>query len=125
MTIAEYKKWKAKNVKRTSFKKYHNTFTDYNGVRYHSKREAEYAQQLDFMLKKKQLYDWKRQITFPIEVAGEHICNVIVDFELTWKEGEKPQYWEVKSLPTMTPEWKLKFKLLKALYPDILFHVVT
>jgi hypothetical protein len=89
--------------------------TIYNGIKYHSKKEAEFAKKLDILKKAKKIKKWDRQLKLPIVVNGEKICNYIMDFVVETKEG-KTQYWEIKGYETQV--WKLKWKLLKAQLKD-------
>jgi hypothetical protein len=46
--------------------KYHARRTEYNGERYDSKAEAEYAATLDLLLKSREIKDWERQVLVPL-----------------------------------------------------------
>lgn len=96
--------------------KYGARRTEYNGILYASKREAEYAQELDLRVRIGEIVSWERQIPFELVVAGTKICRYILDFVEIDKDGNRT-YIEVKGFPT--PEWKLKFKLFKALFPHV------
>lgn len=89
--------------------------TEYNGKTYHSAFEAEYAQYLDILLKAKQIKSWRGQIRMPLDVNKHHICNYIVDFEVTNNDGSIT-YIEVKGYETDV--WRMKWKLFEALYGD-------
>lgn len=100
--------------------KYNSRTCEYKGEKYHSKKEAEVARELDlrmFLNKQDPLYihSWERQIKFPIVVNEKKVCNYIVDFAIIDKDGNK-EYIEVKGY--MTPVASLKIKLFRALYPD-------
>lgn len=101
--------------------KYGATATEYNGVRYHSKREATYAQELDLRVRAHDVASWEGQVKMPIVVNGKHICNYIIDFVEVDKKGNK-LYVEVKGW--WTPEAKLKRKLFEALYPELRYAIV-
>jgi hypothetical protein len=92
----------------------------YDGILYASKFEMEYAQMLDAYKRSGLVEWWIRQHVFPLKVSGQHICNYIVDFVVI-SEGKK-HYVEVKGMET--PAYKLKYKLFKALYPDVDLRVV-
>lgn len=102
--------WLIKN-----YSKYHNIKTEYNGIKYDSKKEAQFAQDLDMLKRAGEIKDWKRQIAFKMVVEGEIICRHYVDFEIEHNDGSK-ELVEIKSKSTMTPLWKLKKKLLYALF---------
>lgn len=89
--------------------------TVYKGVKYHSKKEAAYASKLDLLKKAKKIKEWDRQLRIPLEVNGHKICTYIMDFVVTTNE-DKTQYIEVKGYETQV--WKLKWKLLQALFKD-------
>lgn len=48
------------------YNKYNAKKTVYNGQKYDSKKEAEYAEILDGLLKQKKILGWKRQVRFPL-----------------------------------------------------------
>jgi len=101
--------------------KYGAKLTEYNGKKYHSKREAAYAEELDWRLKAGDIKSWRGQVNTPLAVAGNLICRYIVDFVITENDGTE-KYIEVKGY--WTPEAKLKLKLFNALYPDIKLEIV-
>ena len=101
--------------------KYNNQSKEYNGRYYHSKKEAAYAQELDLLKKAGEIKDWKPQHRVSLDVNGYHICNYIVDFLVTNKYGEEELH-EVKGFETDL--WRIKRKLLEAIYPDIKYIVI-
>jgi hypothetical protein len=106
------------------FNKYNAKKTEYNGVLYDSKREAEHAFQLDMRLKargKDRIKSWTRQITLPLMVNNQLICKHRVDFQITHLDGSI-EFVEVKGM--LTRDYKLKLKLLRALYQDIKYTIV-
>lgn len=98
--------------------KYGNKRTEYNGTTYDSKREAEYARELDLLLHEVngKLASWERQVPVPIIVNGKKICTIVVDFRETFKDGTR-RYVEVKGHETK--DWILKWKLFEAIYPAL------
>ncbi len=83
----------------------------YEGNSYHSKKEAQYAAELDMLMRGKAIKSWQRQVK--IELLGENgtkVCNYFIDFVVTHKDGTT-EYVEVKGFET--PEWKLKWKLFE------------
>ena len=94
------------------FSKYRAKRTEYGGVVYHSKKEAEYAQWLDI-----QGIDYSRQERYPLVVNGFLVATYIADFLVADGVVEVKGYW--------TPVAKLKWKLFCALYPDLKKKVVT
>ena len=100
--------------------KYGAKKTMYRNVLYHSKKEAEYAMELDSELLKKKISAWSGQETLIIDVNGMHICNVIVDFRVVHLDGTI-EYVEVKGYATDV--WKLKRKLVQAVHRNIKYTV--
>ena len=93
--------------------KYRAKKTVYNGVTYHSKFEAEYAQKLDWRVKAKDIDSWDRQVKIALNVNGVHICNYFIDFIIIHNNGNF-ELAEIKGVET--PVWKLKWKLFLATY---------
>lgn len=93
--------------------KYGAKKTEYNGVLYDSKREAAYAHELDLRLKAHDINGWIRQVPFPLDVNGQLIAKYVMDFVVYHKDGTV-ELVEVKGFET--PVYKLKVKLLKAIY---------
>jgi hypothetical protein len=93
----------------------------YNRHTYHSGREAEYAQELDWRVKAGELREWRRQVPIELCVGGKLICTYTIDFVEIDRDG-KETWTEVKGFET--PEWRLKWKLFEALYPDRSMQVV-
>jgi len=95
--------------------RYGNIRNEYNGRVYHSKKEANYAAELDLLKKAGQIADWKPQVRIPLDVNGFHICNYYIDFEVSHND-ETTEYVEVKGF--QTDVWRMKWKLLEALYDE-------
>jgi|SRR6185369_4088245 len=93
----------------------------YNGVVYDSKAEALYAFRLDGLKAAGEILGWNRQVKIPLWVQGVRVCVMVVDFEVSLLDGDL-QYHEVKGWET--PEYKIKLKLFKALYPNADYRVV-
>lgn len=120
--------WSGKN-------KYHNVSTEYNGKRYDSKMEANYAYELDMRVKAKEVIRWDRQITIHINfkkikgnwiLTDEHIndlkeknieCYHLKDYRIDFvaylKDGSE-EWIEVKGMEL--PEWKMKFALTEMIF---------
>ena len=98
-----------------SYNKYGAKPTIYNGIKYHSKFEAEYAKNLDWRLKAKDIKRWERQVKISLDVNDSHICNYFMDFVIAHNTGAI-EYVEVKGVETAV--WKLKFKLFLAIYKN-------
>jgi hypothetical protein len=100
--------------------KYGNRKVMYRKCLYDSVKESEYAMQLDSDVFDGKIRGWKRQVTLALIVDDHHICNAIVDFMVMHKDGSI-EYVEVKGYPTDV--WKMKRKLIEALYPEIRYTV--
>lgn len=67
--------------------KYRNQPTIYDGDRYASKREAEYAAELDLRKKAGDIRDWWPQHSYDLTVNGHHVCKYIADFVILHNDG--------------------------------------
>ncbi len=93
--------------------KFHAVKQTYNGYSYDSKLEARKAFELDCLLKAKKIKSWTRQDR--IELKGENgsvICYYKPDFTVYHNDGTI-EIIEMKSKITMTPTWRIKWKLLQ------------
>ena len=95
--------------------KYGAKSTIYNGISYHSKKEAGYAGELDLMIKAGEIESWQRQKRISLDVDDFHICNYYIDFIVCHNDGTI-EYVEVKGFETEV--WRLKWKLFEALYSN-------
>lgn len=96
-------------------RKYKNKTTEYNGHLYHSIKEANYARELDARIKAGELKEFRRQVPVELRVNGMKICTYTIDFvEIDHRDNE--MWTEVKGFET--PEWKLKWKLFEAIFPE-------
>jgi hydrogenase maturation factor len=93
--------------------KYKNKRTVYNGITYHSQKEARFAALLDMQVKLKQIKGYERQVRIPLIVNNTRICVYIVDFVIMHIDNTL-EYIDVKGYET--PEFRLKWKLFNALY---------
>ena len=96
--------------------KYGNVRAEYDGYVYHSKKEAQYAQELDLRVKAKDIQSWERQRRLSLYVGEYHICDYVIDFVVHENDGSRT-YVEVKGFETDT--WRLKWKLTEALLHTI------
>lgn len=101
--------------------KYKARKTEYKGILYDSKREAEYAFELDMLKRAGEITTWQRQIIYPLTVNEIKIASFRVDFVIIRKD-RCHEVHEVKGFET--PEYKLKAKLFTALYPDVIYRVI-
>jgi hypothetical protein len=99
-----------------NFSKYGNRKQVYNGRRYHSALEADYAFQLDMRVKAKQIKSWEPQVKISLDVGKFHICNYYMDFVVTHLDGSR-EYVECKGM--ITRDFVIKRRLFEALLPKI------
>ena len=88
----------------------------YNGRSYHSRKEAAYAQELDWRLKAGEIIEIIPQYKLELYVKGIKICNYYMDFKVILPD-ESVELIEVKGFPTAL--WKLKWKLTEALLEEL------
>ena len=119
MTPAEYQAYygKKKNADQTANRlKFKNIHTEVDGIRFDSKKEAEYYGQLKIRKKSGDIEGFVRQMTFKIEVNGVHICDYRCDF-VVYPPGKPAEVIDVKSPTTAKmPEFRIKKALMKAVH---------
>lgn len=118
MKASEYRALRAKEG---TSRKLHNNPHEYGGVRYDSQLEANYAWELDVRVKAGDLLAWERQVPLPLLVNDVLIATYRIDFVEHLPDGTSV-YTEVKGHETDV--WKLKWKLFKALYPDLHTQII-
>ena len=69
--------------------------TMFAGLRFHSRKEADYAAQLD--LRKRaigvdRILSWKPQVRIKLEVNGILICTYVCDFLVCFHDGSSARY---------------------------------
>lgn len=90
--------------------KYNAIQTECDGIKFGSKKEARYYLELKLLVKSGDVIGFFRQV--PIHLPGG--VKYIMDFLVFYSNGECAGI-EVKGYET--PEWKIKKKLVDALYP--------
>jgi hypothetical protein len=116
MNIAEYKEYIAKeNSKPQS--KWRNQITEYNGRKYHSKKEAEFAKDLDIQQKAKEVIKIEPQVPFILKIGDIKMAKYVLDFRVTYKDGSIKHY-DVKGAKQGLPYdiFVIKKKLMKVIY---------
>lgn len=97
--------------------KYGAIKTEYGGRIYDSKREAGYAQHLQYLKHAKNLSDRvvniQYQVPYVIKVRGTKVCKYIADFVVLYGDG-KEEVIDAKGFKTDV--YKLKKKLVEAQY---------
>lgn len=111
MNLTDYKKTLKKG------NKYGSKKTEYNGVFYDSKREANFAAHLDNLKHavdpKEKVIDVKRQVPYPIQINNQHICKYLADFVVVYGDG-RTEVIDVKGFKTEV--YRLKKKMVEAQY---------
>ena len=98
--------------------KYKNRKVTVDGVTFDSAGEARRWAELQLLEKSGAIRNLERQVRVPLVVNGQKICAVVGDF--LYFEGQKRVLEDHKSEFTRRlPVWRLKKKLLAALYPAI------
>jgi DNA-binding sugar fermentation-stimulating protein len=93
----------------------------YDGIVYDSKAEMRYAQELDLRVKAREIDAWERQWPIPLIVNGVRVTTVRVDFLVHHNDGSE-EFVEVKGFEKEI--YKLRAKLLRALFPNLKYTVV-
>jgi len=117
-----------------SFNKYRAVTCFRDGIRFDSRKEADYYVKLKLLKRAKIIKDFKRQVTFPLFgceallpgekakiVKIEKVADHRVDFVVSFPDGREEVH-EVKGFATDV--WNLKRKLFEANYPGIPYRVV-
>jgi hypothetical protein len=99
--------------------KYKNKITEVNGIKFHSKKEANRYLELKILEKATQIKSLELQPKIPLMVNGKKIGNYIGDFR--YFDIEKLEFIieDVKSPITKTPTYRLKKKILETYEPPI------
>lgn len=96
--------------------------TEYNGITYDSKREAEYARDLDILKQAGMILDYERQPVFPLQdrfIKNKKVyrpIRYVADFKVTYLDG-RVEIIDVKGFKTT--EFKLKEKMFHYRYRDL------
>ncbi|MEO6682592.1 MAG: DUF1064 domain-containing protein [Ginsengibacter sp.] len=92
--------------------KYRNIPCIVNGIRFQSRKEGRRYQILLLLLQAGEIFKLQLQVPFKLEVNGFKICTYKADFVYYDKKGNKVVE-DTKGV--LTPEFKLKQKLMKAI----------
>lgn len=90
--------------------KFHAIPTEYDGIKFASKKEAKRYQQLLLLIKAGEVLFFLRQVPFHLPGNIKYLC----DFVIFWANGEVT-FEDVKGIKT--PMYILKKKQVEALYP--------
>lgn len=99
--------------------KYHAKSNQFQGITYHSKLEAAYAEELELRRMAKDIKSWDRQVKLDLKVNGMHITNYYIDFVVHHNDGSR-EFVETKGLEL--GEWKMKWRILEATFDDFKKH---
>ena len=99
--------------------KYNNVKTNVGGLKFDSKKEAMRYLELKQMEKTGHISDLELQVVYPLIINGMIICKYIADFRYCINPSINYTVEDVKGVKT--PIYRLKKKLMKAIYKiDIL-----
>lgn len=103
--------------------KYGNKQVLYEGIKFHSKKEAKRYQELKLLEKAGEVSNVRCQEAFILEAYGEKICTYRADFCYTDVLNQKGVIEDVKGVRTAV--FNIKWKLLKAQYKDQYIYRIT
>lgn len=99
--------------------KYKNKIVKQDDITFHSSNECSRYGTLKLLLRAGHIRDLKLQVRFKLEVCGMLICTYVADFVYFDLYKAKEIVEDFKGF--LTPEYKLKKKLMKAIHDiDIL-----
>lgn len=83
MDVKEYRK-----LAKTTINKYGAKPVEYNGVKYHSTKEATYAKQLDLGICVGTIKEWQRQVRYVLGFNDVAITTYVLDFKVWYVNGD-------------------------------------
>ena len=109
-------------VQKKKRNKYNNKPKTYNGIKYHSTKEADYARTLDLLINVGEVKKWERQLKYDFIVNYVKICSYYLDFKVFYSDG-RIEHIDIKGIDkktgkpvTSTSSFKIKVKLMEAIY---------
>jgi hypothetical protein len=96
--------------------KYRNIKTTVEGIRFDSAKEARRYSELRLLEKAGDVTDLRRQTVYPLIVGHTSVGAYRADFDYLTHAGIVRVVEDVKSPATTTPVYRLKKKLMEALY---------
>ena len=94
------------------------------GIKYDSKKEGNYANDLALLKRAGEIKDWEPKPRYNLYGKnGSKICTIIPDFLVTMND-DSVEIHEVKSPVTMTPVWRIKRDLFVDNYPELTYRVI-
>lgn len=103
--------------------KYRAVRTEVNGITFDSAAEARRYGELLLLMRAGKIRQLALQPTFNCIVNGKKVCQYRADF--SYFEGNNQVVEDVKSDPTKTPVYRLKRKLVEALFPVTITEVTA
>lgn len=85
-----------------------------NGIRFHSRKEANRYAELKLLEKARKISDLQTQVRYSLDVNGVHVAYYVADFKYFDLDGREWVVEDVKGFAT--DAYKLKKLLVKALY---------
>jgi len=96
--------------------KYNAVRQTYNGRSYDSREEANFAAELDWKIKAKEVVSWTCQHKFVLRCNGMHIRNYFIDFRVVLPCGTI-EYIEYKGAEIEV--WRIKWELTQANFEEL------
>lgn len=96
-------------------RKYRNVPTVVDGIQFDSRAESRRWCDLKLMEKCGAIHDLERQVSYSLPVHGEIVARYRADFVYRTSDGDVVVE-DVKSVASMTPVYRLKKKLMKAIW---------
>ena len=87
---------------------------------YHSRREAGDAIWLDSLFQRGLIKEVIPQYKISIDINGVHITNHFVDFKVTLNDSRVKM---VETKGFYTDIWRFKLRLIRAIYPEMVYLV--
>lgn len=112
-------KRQVKKVSKKRAHKYGARRTEYAGIHFRSKLEADYAAYLDILKAAGEVETWEyesRKCKFKLELDGLYYGSYTIDFFVKYADGSE-EYIETKG--AVTRDFAKTFKVFRHCYPDI------
>lgn len=111
----------SKTRKKRKYRNKTSTYTSsiYGTKTFHSIKEANYCEELDWQLQSDEIKHYELQPKIELWVNGKHVGNYYCDFKV-WDKHDQISYREVKEKITMTRLWQLKWNIVLALRDELI-----
>ena len=100
--------------------KYNSVITEVDGIKFHSRKEANRYAELQLLVKAASIRDLQLQVKYSLDVNGVHICNYIADFVYHDYRYEKTIVEDSKG--KRIQPYPIKAKLMKACHNIDIFE---